>query len=395
MKKTLSIMLISLSTSLMADANPVYTNAAEMAEARTMANQVLNNSQSSKGESVFMDKNSAQTDFTNSSIKIDPYASQNTQQVNPAPAPNYVDYSQADMSNNQQLSKEQLDLLKEAARMRNLKAIQQKFFTKKYSGYENTKHLSYEKDKTEKIRTRFAMATTLIFPNKISSYVLGDKVGFEIEELPNLENAIAIKPNLIGIDTSLTIFTTDKKMYSFYLFSTDYKSNKNPDLIVYVNDKDTQDTQSTQDTKNPKKKDDYFVIKEGIAEIKVKKDEIYANYLQKALKRNSFLLAENIFNDKQFTYFKFDKERMPQIPSIFVVVDGQDSPIETKVIGNYIIAETTATNFTIRLGNAYVCVERLKPNDKRITKQHNSSPQMNKLFEEIQPKTEVKIRKYE
>lgn len=86
---------------------------------------------------------------------------------------------------------------------------------------------------------------------------------------------------------------------------------------------------------------------------------------------------------------------MPQIPSIFVVVDGQDSPIETKVIGNYIIAETTATNFTIRLGNAYVCVERLKPNDKRITKQHNSSPQMNKLFEEIQPKTEVKIRKYE
>lgn len=377
MKKTLSIILLSfLSTSLIA---APAINPAEMAEAKAMANQALNPQAPQKGESIFMDKHSTQTDFTSSSIKIDPFASGENQT-------NYTDFSQANMQGNMQgaeLSEEQLNLLKAAARMRNLNAIQQKFFTKKYSGFENTKHLNYEKDKTQKIRTRFAMATTLIFPNKISSYILGDKVGFEIEELPNLDNALAIKPTLIGIDTSLTVFTSDKKMHTFYLFSTDYKSNKDPDLIVHINDEEAKPTQNT-------KNDEYLIIKEGIAEIKVKKDEIYANYLQKALKRNSFLLAEEIFNDKQFTYFKFDKEKMPQIPTIFVVVDNQDSPIETKVIGNYIIAETTASNFTIRLGDAYICVERLKPNDKRIKKQNNSSEKMNKLFEEIEPKTEEK-----
>lgn len=357
---------------------------AEIAEAKAMANSALSPNQSS-GESIFTNKHSTQTDFTSSSIKIDPFSSQSNPQNQ-----NYQ-VNQALMGNNlnpAELSEEQLNLLKAAARMKNLNAIQQKFFTKKYSGFENTKHLNYEKDKTQKIRTRFAMATTLIFSSKISSYILGDKIGFEIEELPNLDNALAIKPTLIGIDTSLTVFTNDKKMHSFYLFSTDYKSNKDPDLIVHINDEEAKTHLNNAQNKN------YLIIKEGIAEIKVKKDEIYANYLQKALKRNSFLMAEEIFNDKQFTYFKFDKEKMPQIPSIFVVTDGQDSPIETKIIENYIIAETTASKFTIRLGDSYICVERLKPNDKRIKKQNNTSSKMNKLFEEIKPKTEVELRKY-
>ncbi|EPB1160445.1 TrbG/VirB9 family P-type conjugative transfer protein [Campylobacter upsaliensis] len=357
---------------------------AEMAEARAMANNALNQGQSS-GESIFNNKHSTQTDFTSSSIKIDPFSTENTSQNQNAQTNQVLTGNNL---NPAELSEEQLNLLKAAARMKNLNALQQKFFTKKYSGFENTKHLKYEKDKTQRIRTRFAMATTLIFPSKISSYILGDKVGFEIEELPNLDNALAIKPTLIGIDTSLTVFTSDKKMHSFYLFSTDYKSNNDPDLIVHINDEEAKLSQNSTQNNN------YLIIKEGIAEIKVKKDEIYANYLQKALKRNSFLMAEEIFNDKQFTYFKFDKEKMPQIPSVFVVNDGQDSPIETKIIGNYIIAETTASKFTIRLGDSYICVERLKPNDKRIKKQNTTSSKMNKLFEEMKPKTEVELRKY-
>lgn len=125
----------------------------------------------------------------------------------------------------------------------------------------------------------------------------------------------------------------------------------------------------------------------------MKKDEIYDNYLQKALQRNKALLAEEIFNDKQYTYFKYDKERMPQIPSVFVVIDGQDSPIQSRVIGNYLIAETTAKKFTIRLGDSYICVERLNPDDKRI-KNERAKQEIDKLFEEIKPKTKVEIKKY-
>lgn len=264
--------------------------------------------------------------------------------------------------NQNQIDEDQLALMKNAIRNQNLKALQQSFFSKKYKGFENTTNIMFEADKTQKIRTRFAMATTLIFQTDIQSYILGDNTGFKIEEIPNLPNAIAIKPLLIGIDTSLTIFTKDNKLHNFYIYSTDYKSSKNPDLIVYI--KDEQSQKELEEKKELLDKD-YLIIKEGIAEVRVKRSDIYKHYKQKAKKENAWLLAEEIFNDKQFTYFKYDKEKMPQIPSVFVVVDKQDSPIETRVIGNYIIAETTARQFSIMLGDSYVCVERIEPKEQQ------------------------------
>ena len=71
-------------------------------------------------------------------------------------------------------------------------------------------------------------------------------------------------------------------------------------------------------------------------------------------------MPEEVFSDNNYTFFKYDKTRYPQIPSVYVVVDKQDSPIETRVIGDFVIAETVADKFTIRIGEAYVCIEREK-----------------------------------
>lgn len=388
MKKLRVILFLTslLSTAIFAATNAEYQAAQRQAQA--IAQSINAQSSAMSGENIFANsksKDGTMNDFTKSSIRIDPVSEENTQKIH------YTDYStNAQIASSQQeLSEEQLLLLKQATRVKNLNALQQKFFNKKYSGFENTKHFEYEADKTQKITTRFAMATTLIFSTKIQSYVLGDDVGFEIQELPNLSNAIAIKPKLIGIDTSLTVFTDDNKMHTFYLYSTDYKSRKDPNLVVHIND---DLALKAKNEKLQKQKDEYFIIKEGIAELKVRKDEMYANYLQKGSKKNKFLLAEEIFNDKQFTYFKYDKEKMPQIPSVFVVIDNQDTPIETRVIGNFVIAETTAKKFTIRLGDSYICVERLEPNDKRLGKIIKQSEKMNALFDELNPKTLVQIR---
>ena len=70
-------------------------------------------------------------------------------------------------------------------------------------------------------------------------------------------------------------------------------------------------------------------------------------------------MAEEIFSDKKFTYFKYSKDKLPQIPVIFAVIDKQDSPIETRILGDYIIAETINPKFTIKSGDSYVCVENL------------------------------------
>ena len=252
-------------------------------------------------------------------------------------------------------TEQEILLKKQATRSQNLKAIQNQFFSKNYTGTENTITIDYEENNTYKIRTRIAMTSTMIFPQKIKNFVLGDNVGFEVLELPNSQNTIAIRPKLIGVDTSLAVFTEDGKLYSFYVFSTDFKSWKNPHLVIFIKDKRT----IVEKNKDPFF-DEYFYVEEGINKLRVKKKEVYKRYKVKAKKQNTWLVPEEIFSDNNYTFFKYDKDRYPQIPSIYTVVDKQDSPIETRVIGDFVIAETVADKFTVRIGEAYVCVEREK-----------------------------------
>ncbi len=316
------------------------------------------------GESILQTKDQALNNYTQTNIKIDPSGNQmqtidNSSYANPQYQVQAFDtYSQ---SNGEQLSEEQIALMKSAIRNQNLNALQRRFFQKKYSGFENTLNLNYQPNKTQKIRTRFAMATTLIFETDITNYILGDTTGFKVEEIPSMPNAIAIKPMLIGIDTSLTIFTKDNKLHTFYIFSTDYKNSKDPSLVIYIHDENSKEMIKEKQEKLAK---DYLIIKEGIAEVRVKKSEIYNHYSQKAKKDNEWLISEEIFNDQKFTYFKYDKDKMPQVPAIFAVIDKQDSPVETRIIGNYVIAETTAKKFTIKSGDSYVCVERLEKSNQ-------------------------------
>ncbi|HDX6254577.1 TPA: TrbG/VirB9 family P-type conjugative transfer protein, partial [Campylobacter fetus subsp. venerealis] len=268
-----------------------------------------------------------------------------------------------------------LELMQNAIRNQDLKALQNKFHSKKYSGYENTQTIKYTPNKTHKIRTRHAMATTLIFDSNIDNFVLGDQTGFKIEQIPSKANAIAIIPQLIGIDTSLTIFTGDGKIHTFYIFSTDYKNSKDPSFLIYIQDDETKKVIE----ENKIDDSQYLIIKDGIAELKINKNDINRDFIQKALKENEWLVAQEIFSDKKFTYFKYSKEKMPQIPAIFAVIDRQDSPVETRIIGDYIIAETISPKFSIKSGESYVCVEKKvnlntdKEAIKQRQKEHNKA----------------------
>lgn len=368
------------------------------------------------GESIFMQKDRTMpvTDYINSSVNVNPVSNSTISNLSPEElqklSPEELQAIQAQAqkeaqaleqsaqnmylqqqqqqeaqfqtSNGQfEMSPEEIALMKSAVRSQNLNALQKKFHTKKYKGYENTSNLNYEENKTQKIRTRFAMATTLIFPSEVQSYVLGDTTGFNIEEIPNLSNAIAIKPLLIGIDTSLTVFTKDKKIHTFYLFSTDYKNNNDPSFIIYINDNGGK-KQNNQIVKNSQ---DYLFLKDGQLELKIKKSDMKKNYIQKVKKENEWLVSEEIFDDKKFTYFKYDKEKMPQIPAIFAVIDKQDSPVETRVIGDYIIAETTNPKFTIKSGEAYVCVERETLKENNATSNTNAQIIKTKVKDEKKP----------
>lgn len=267
--------------------------------------------------------------------------------------------------------------------MIDLKATQQIFLNEKFSGNENILSINFIHGKTFRIRTRYAMSTTIILDeDRIIDAILGDSVGFEkvipSKDKYDLSNIIIVKPKMIGIDTSLTIIGESGRLYSFYLYSTDHNSTKYPNLVVFVSEKHDQITRipirnlekeafelakAEKEAEEAKKKisleaDDYLLIGDEANRLRVKIDEIERGYAQEG---EDSLKAYDIFNDNKFTYFRYDRNRADsRFPAVYRVVDGYDNPVNTRVVGNYIIAETLSNRFTLRAGEKWVCVKKGK-----------------------------------
>lgn len=286
-----------------------------------------------------------------------------------------------------------------------LDAVQKKFWSPSRKPSDNTLNIKFVAGETHKIRTRANMTTTIILDgDKIASVIIGDSVGFEMKELGtskyDLSNILTIKPKLIGIDTNLTIIGESGNIYSFYVFSTDHKNRRNPAFLVFVseirkidkikvenleekakkeqekafkkligNDSNSSDEKEIDVLANPndsieEETDKEIIIGDKINKITIKKDEIKRVYMQfpktklgVESKASVKLKAKDIFHDKKWTYFKFDRElATSKFPAIFRVIDGYDNPMNSRIVGNYLIVETIADKWTMRIGDEWVCV---------------------------------------
>ena len=183
------------------------------------------------------------------------------------------------------------------------------------------------------------------------------------------------------------------------MFSTDHKNRRNPAFLVFVSEIRKIDKIKVENLEEKAKKeqekafkkligndgtdekeiegipanpndsieeetDKEIIIGDKINKIKIKKSEIkrvYAQYPKKnrgvVSKAAVKLQAKDIFHDKKWTYFKFDRElATSKFPAIFRVIDGYDNPMNSRVVGNYLIVETIADKWTMRIGNEWVCV---------------------------------------
>ncbi|WP_121035901.1 TrbG/VirB9 family P-type conjugative transfer protein [Helicobacter pylori] len=279
--------------------------------------------------------------------------------------------------------------------MQDLNAIQGSFFNKNRSTMSNTLNIDYFQGQTYKIRLRYAMATLLFFSKPISDFVLGDKVGFDAKILESNERILLIKPLQIGVDSNISVIDSEGKIFSFYVFSTTFTSSKHPNLQVFIEDKNYYSnafmkpkkentaenvTENTLENANKPlketkaaeetKEEEVITIGDNTNAMKIVKKDIQKNY--KALKSSQrkwyclwlcskksklSLMPKEIFNDKQFTYFKFDKRlALSKFPVIYKVVDGYDNPVNTRIVGDYIIAEDVSPKWTLRLGKDYLCI---------------------------------------
>ncbi|GAA6989916.1 hypothetical protein ID0093_01680 [Helicobacter pylori] len=278
--------------------------------------------------------------------------------------------------------------------MQDLNAIQGSFFDKNRSKMSNTLNVDYFQGQTYKIRLRYAMATLLFFSKPISDFVLGDKVGFDAKILESNDRILLIKPLQIGVDSNISVIDNEGKVFSFYVFSTTFTSSKHPNLQVFIEDKNyysnafmkpqnkentlenapTNNNKSLKEEKKETKEEETITIGDNTNAMKIVKKDIQRGY--RALKSSQrkwyclwicskksklSLMPEEIFNDKQFTYFKFDKKlALSKFPVIYKVVDGYDNPVNTRIVGDYIIAEDVSAKWTLRLGKDYLCIRFVK-----------------------------------
>ncbi|GAA9906478.1 hypothetical protein VN0889_08560 [Helicobacter pylori] len=278
--------------------------------------------------------------------------------------------------------------------MQDLNAIQGSFFDKNRSKMSNTLNIDYFQGQTYKIRLRYAMATLLFFSKPISDFVLGDKVGFDAKILESNDRILLIKPLQIGVDSNISVIDNEGKVFSFYVFSTTFTSSKHPNLQVFIEDKNyysnafmklqnkentlekapTNNNKPLKEEKEETKEEETITIGDNTNAMKIVKKDIQRGY--RALKSSQrkwyclwicskksklSLMPEEIFNDKQFTYFKFDKKlALSKFPVIYKVVDGYDNPVNTRIVGDYIIAEDVSAKWTLRSGKDYLCIRFIK-----------------------------------
>lgn len=282
--------------------------------------------------------------------------------------------------------------------MQDLNAIQGSFFDKNRSKMSNTLNIDYFQGQTYKIRLRYAMATLLFFSKPISDFVLGDKVGFDAKILESNDRILLIKPLQIGVDSNISVIDSEGKIFSFYVFSTTFTSSKHPNLQVFIEDKNyysnaflkpqnkenmaenapkdapTNNKPLKEEKEETKEKEETITIGDNTNAMTIVKKDIQKGY--RALKSSQrkwyclwacskkskpSLMPEEIFNDKQFTYFKFDKKlALSKFPVIYKVVDGYDNPVNTRIVGDYIIAEDVSAKWTLRLGKDYLCIRFVK-----------------------------------
>lgn len=231
----------------------------------------------------------------------------------------------------------------------------------------------YSPDQVFKIRVREFMTTTVILPEweSVTKYILGDGFGFKAEQTQ--PHIIVVRSALAGADTSLTVIGESGRVYPFYIRAEGYNSENVPDVAVYV---------KAERPENPRKADlaaDTSV--EGGArksgdEAPPKSpgqarnqpglespDWLRAIPFDPSKLRFDFTMSGDksiaptrVFSDGLFTYFDYSHEwDTSDLPVVYRVVDGVDTPVNTRSNGTMLIAEAAGA-FTLRNGQRVVCV---------------------------------------
>ena len=234
-------------------------------------------------------------------------------------------------------------------------------------GTAGTLVVRYAPEQVSKVRVREFMTTTLVLPDweTIATMVLGDEFGFKaVQTQPHI---LVVRASITGADTSLTVIGSSGRVYSFYIRSEGYNSPNVPDLTVFV--RADEPTRSRDDDRGPGKGEREEISQTTEAPAKRKAPGLdQPDYLTEipfdpaklrfdfTMSGDSSIAPDRVYSDGIFTYFDYSSRwDQSDLPAVYRVVDGVDTPVNTRSKGTLLIAESAGA-FTLRNGQRVVCV---------------------------------------
>lgn len=239
-----------------------------------------------------------------------------------------------------------------------------------------------------KIRTREFMATTIVLPPDavIAAADLGDTTAFQATV--KFSNMIAVRPATYGVDTNLNVYTKSGKVYPFYLRAESFNSINVPDVMVRLVGRETPEaigvpvpagdapagvvpvggrqgspvkpgdkvSAAVADLTNPKPAPGDFVRAVPFDPSKLHGWSDYRLWGGGDAKDE--LKPVMVYRDEFFTYLQYGRKFDGlELPSVYVVRDGIDELVNSRVQGNTFIVESTAKVISLKNGKSFLCVE--------------------------------------
>lgn len=251
----------------------------------------------------------------------------------------------------------------------------------------NTIHYNFDPDSAYKIRLREFMVTTIVLPKNeiVDGFAVGDPNVFIIKALaeiyPDMGNVLHVKPKYAGADTNLVVYGESGYLYTFYLRSDTVKSTFNPNLTIFVDDPNNlvqvrvEPLDGLEMPSQVQAEENGDCVECARRVMPDMQDEpLSGEYLDSlpfvdpsslnfnyALGAGDLDLAPQlIFDDGFFTYFRFgeDLRKIKHLPVVWEVVNGVDEPVNTRIEGGTLIAETVSKKgkWTLRNGDSFLCV---------------------------------------
>lgn len=200
------------------------------------------------------------------------------------------------------------------------------------------KQVAYDPNQVYEIVGTYGYQTSIEFAadEKVEVVTLGDSIAWQTVPY---RNRLFLKPVEPNAATNLTVIT-DKRTYYFKLKSgSDEKAQTFLVRFIYPIALQRPASAPQRNAGDPMAIDmgrvniDYSTSGENLA-----------------------IQLRRAFDDGQFTYFQFEKNA--EIPSVYTVgPDGTESIVNTRREGGYLVVERTAGRFTLRNGEAYLCVQ--------------------------------------